>query len=393
MESDFAQFVHGKMRPAMGIPGRTGGMPDIEDLARIAEEHDACPYFLAQTASVDSDIIVCPYNYILDPSVRKNSRMNLRNRVVILDEAHNIEQVCRDAGSVEIAVTELSDQDLGLGHQKERVLHCFMDKIPLVLPLKMKFSKKSGLHRHHDPVGDEEQFFTRDAVRGICGFFKTLETYFLKQRDFFMNRQNNGQKLIEESERRYLPKNHRWTIQSWAPYKPFSIHGLLSENEGLNMGLEDQHPLNPLKVKVMLEAISKQLSSSRVGIFSVSWSCFSWRVVCGILRFFADVDADGLIRIPLFQKIVAPWRVRAFPEVYVYRRVGFGKPSAGIRSDGRGNSVWVGSSPSSSPSSSSPHSSPILVPDVPLRSGDGSQRNRRGGSGAPPLPATAMGIE
>lgn len=33
--------------------------------------------------------------------------MNLEGAVVILDEAHNIESVCRDAGSLELTVQDL----------------------------------------------------------------------------------------------------------------------------------------------------------------------------------------------------------------------------------------------------------------------------------------------
>lgn len=42
-----------------------------------------------------------------DPQIRKATSVNLEGAVVILDEAHNIESVCRDAGSLELTVQDL----------------------------------------------------------------------------------------------------------------------------------------------------------------------------------------------------------------------------------------------------------------------------------------------
>jgi len=40
-----------------------------------------------------AQIIFCPYNYLVDPGIRKAMEINLKNQVVVLDEAHNIEDV------------------------------------------------------------------------------------------------------------------------------------------------------------------------------------------------------------------------------------------------------------------------------------------------------------
>ena len=46
-----------------------------------------------------ADLVLCPYNYIIDPSIRDAMSIELTNSIIIFDEAHNIEDVCRDAGS------------------------------------------------------------------------------------------------------------------------------------------------------------------------------------------------------------------------------------------------------------------------------------------------------
>ena len=83
---------------------------DIEDAARFATSTNSCPYYLAHSLARHAEIVFCPYSYVLDPSVRQASGLScadLTGRIVILDEAHNVENVCRDAGSAELSLDQL----------------------------------------------------------------------------------------------------------------------------------------------------------------------------------------------------------------------------------------------------------------------------------------------
>ncbi|KGL91372.1 Fanconi anemia group J protein [Charadrius vociferus] len=77
---------------------------DIEDLVSLGKKLRACAYFAARELMVDADIVFCPYNYLLDPQIRESMEINLKGQVVILDEAHNIEDCARE--SVSYGVTE-----------------------------------------------------------------------------------------------------------------------------------------------------------------------------------------------------------------------------------------------------------------------------------------------
>ncbi|XP_064250299.1 Fanconi anemia group J protein isoform X3 [Passer domesticus] len=77
---------------------------DIEDLVSLGRKLRACPYFTARELMVGADIVFCPYNYLLDPQIRDSMDINLKDQVVILDEAHNIEDCARE--SVSYGVTE-----------------------------------------------------------------------------------------------------------------------------------------------------------------------------------------------------------------------------------------------------------------------------------------------
>ncbi|KFQ22059.1 Fanconi anemia group J protein, partial [Merops nubicus] len=77
---------------------------DIEDLVSLGKKLRACAYFAARELMVGADIVFCPYNYLLDPQIRESMEINLKGQVVILDEAHNVEDCARE--SVSYGVTE-----------------------------------------------------------------------------------------------------------------------------------------------------------------------------------------------------------------------------------------------------------------------------------------------
>uniref|UniRef100_A0A8C4WG16 DNA 5'-3' helicase n=1 Tax=Gopherus evgoodei TaxID=1825980 RepID=A0A8C4WG16_9SAUR len=80
---------------------------DIEDLVSLGKKLRACAYFAARELMVGADIVFCPYNYLLDPQIRESMEINLKEQVVILDEAHNIEDCARESASYSVTETQL----------------------------------------------------------------------------------------------------------------------------------------------------------------------------------------------------------------------------------------------------------------------------------------------
>nr|GEZ05849.1 fanconi anemia group J protein homolog [Tanacetum cinerariifolium] len=84
---------------------RKGGcyeVHDIEDLVKVGEMVKGCSYFGAQGMAEVADIVFCPYNYIINPQIRKAMELSVKGNIIILDEAHNIEDIARDAGSIDV---------------------------------------------------------------------------------------------------------------------------------------------------------------------------------------------------------------------------------------------------------------------------------------------------
>lgn len=53
-----------------------------------------------------AQIIFCPYNYIIDPAIRDAMCIQLNHTAIMIDEAHNVLDVARDAASCNINLND-----------------------------------------------------------------------------------------------------------------------------------------------------------------------------------------------------------------------------------------------------------------------------------------------
>lgn len=69
----------------------------MEDLIASARDRGGCAYFAARARAPTASIVFLPYAYLVSPGVRKAMDVSLQQAVVVVDEAHNLESVCREA--------------------------------------------------------------------------------------------------------------------------------------------------------------------------------------------------------------------------------------------------------------------------------------------------------
>lgn len=81
---------------------------DIEDIVRIGKKLKCCPYYASKELVDDAEIVFMPYNYLLDPRMRKANKIELQNTIIILDEAHNVEKMCEESASTSVSSTQLA---------------------------------------------------------------------------------------------------------------------------------------------------------------------------------------------------------------------------------------------------------------------------------------------
>lgn len=79
------------------------GVYTLQDLKRFGKKYGWCPYFLARRSIEYANVIVYNYSYLLDPKIANLvSRHLTRDCIVVFDEAHNIDNVCIEALSVNV---------------------------------------------------------------------------------------------------------------------------------------------------------------------------------------------------------------------------------------------------------------------------------------------------
>ncbi|XP_047999138.1 Fanconi anemia group J protein homolog isoform X4 [Leguminivora glycinivorella] len=80
---------------------------DLEELVAVGESLVACPYYAARSMAAAAHIVFCPYNYLIEPGIRSNMQIDVRDQIIIIDEAHNIEDICRDAATQTVTRDEI----------------------------------------------------------------------------------------------------------------------------------------------------------------------------------------------------------------------------------------------------------------------------------------------
>lgn len=63
---------------------------DIEDLAEAGRLANTCPYFASRKAISQAELVTLPYNLLLQKSAREALGIDLKDQIVIIDEAHSL---------------------------------------------------------------------------------------------------------------------------------------------------------------------------------------------------------------------------------------------------------------------------------------------------------------
>ncbi|MDD4437505.1 MAG: ATP-dependent DNA helicase [Tissierellia bacterium] len=83
-------------------------MYDREFIEELAKKNELCPFELSLDLSYMSDIVICDYNYYFDPRVmlQREELFNKDKDILLIDEAHNLEDRARNMYSPEIIKEE-----------------------------------------------------------------------------------------------------------------------------------------------------------------------------------------------------------------------------------------------------------------------------------------------
>ena len=142
-----------QIKVPVDVPTDAPRLATVEKLREYGKKKKICPYFLSKILATEVDVIVCNYQYILNPTIRNLLSWNLQDAILILDEAHNIEDICTEVLSKTLSQTTLEKAlqevlTVTGTHELEKMLYEINDvfeiiDLPLEEPIKgTKFMEK-----------------------------------------------------------------------------------------------------------------------------------------------------------------------------------------------------------------------------------------------------------
>ncbi|KAJ1404499.1 hypothetical protein B484DRAFT_457302 [Ochromonadaceae sp. CCMP2298] len=85
-----------------------GAMRDIEELAALGHDLGACPYYGSREAVKSAQVVCLPYSMLLHAEAREALGINVTNKIIIIDEAHNLIDAVNALHSADITLPQLT---------------------------------------------------------------------------------------------------------------------------------------------------------------------------------------------------------------------------------------------------------------------------------------------
>ncbi|GAB0088739.1 DNA helicase [Sergentomyia squamirostris] len=101
---------------------------DIEDLVELGKMEKACPYYSMRAAVTDAQLILLPYQMIFHKRTRDQSGIDLRDSVIIVDEAHNLLETISSIYCAEVDLDQLREAHAQISSYKDRYVKRFSTK-------------------------------------------------------------------------------------------------------------------------------------------------------------------------------------------------------------------------------------------------------------------------
>lgn len=125
----------------------TKNIQDLEELVRHGKLQSTCPYYTTRRSISNSEIVLVPYNILLNKNLREKSGLDLENNILIIDEAHNLTEAVASIHGVELDFLTLENARNQVDHYIFRYEKRFNEKnlkeIKNLLALLETFLKKS----------------------------------------------------------------------------------------------------------------------------------------------------------------------------------------------------------------------------------------------------------
>ncbi|KAK9924018.1 hypothetical protein M0R45_032408 [Rubus argutus] len=150
----------------------SSGVYSLQDLRAVGKAIGWCPFFLARQMVEAANVVVCTYQYLLDPKLAGIISKNLhKESIVVFDEAHSIDNACIEALSSRLETTKNSNVE-------KELLVGFVNLISIRAGIYQK-TRKFCYDRLHSlmmtlEIIDTDEFL---PIQTICNFATLMGIY------------------------------------------------------------------------------------------------------------------------------------------------------------------------------------------------------------------------
>ncbi|EGD76290.1 hypothetical protein PTSG_00993 [Salpingoeca rosetta] len=156
-----------------------GSPQDIEEAAVVGERLGACAYYASRQAVEFAELVLLPYNMLLHKPTREAVGLDLKDNIVIVDEAHNLVETIAALHSAKLARLELEQAHAALSQYMDKFKRRLTPK-HLMYIRQLLFVLKSWLTFLRKPVADGEKSEFLLSVNDFLFETKTDHMHFFK---------------------------------------------------------------------------------------------------------------------------------------------------------------------------------------------------------------------
>lgn len=154
---------------------------DIEDLRLEGTAQQFCPYYFAKNKAPECDVVFLPYSLLFTEEGRRSIDITLKDKILIVDEAHNIYDAVIEMNSAELKWNEIKmiSQVKGLGMDLKTILSRLLGfpRNECILQV-VDFLVSSRLHHYNmleiSDVIEKEKLAQRNGMKSIFELSKLL---------------------------------------------------------------------------------------------------------------------------------------------------------------------------------------------------------------------------
>ena len=139
-------------------------------MAKVGRETKVCPYYGARHSLHSAELVALPYNILFQKETRESFSINLKNQIVIIDEAHNLIDTIAQIHSVEINDLHVTQSLAQLNSYMTRYKSRFAAKN--MLYLKHLINILNGLNKLFTTKSDDVKFETDNGKLSLSKSFK-----------------------------------------------------------------------------------------------------------------------------------------------------------------------------------------------------------------------------